>query len=160
MFSIKKFKLTWTQFIKKQCRYLQQDHLHIANLSEVKTHLQNSNPDIIFLPETGLHSDTAERDFAVLGHSPLITKHDNLGRRAHGIGVAYIRESFTCGRINPFEDTEQHFICSRIALIHSFAFVFSFFRPHTDGVKTLDAISDKDELTVSHYICVWPFSCP
>ena len=109
-----------------------------------------TNPSLLALSETGLDHSIPEQEFSLPGYSPLISKPDHLLRHGHGLGV-YIREGFPCGRDISYEVPNSPFMCFRVALLHSTAFIFTLYRPQDDGCSVIDHIADQIDKIYSDY---------
>ena len=121
-----------------------------TNLTSLKAFAINANPDFISLSETGLNPSIQNREFDIPGYHPLITKHDPQNRHGHGLGV-YVKEGFPCGRDASYEDADSPFMCFRLALLHSTAYIFTLYRPQTDGCDVIDKISSQiDKILAKH----------
>ena len=103
-----------------------------SNFESVEDYLRTASPHILSLCETGLDSCDTTGDLFIPGYFPIITKHDPLNRHGHGLGV-YVKEGFPCGRDLSHEDADSPYMCFRIALLHSTAYIFMLYRPQDDG---------------------------
>ena len=109
-----------------------------------------NSPSVMALCETGLDRSILEQDFTIPGYCPLISKPDHQHRKGHGLGV-YIKEGFPCGRDLRYEVTDSPYMCFRVALLHSTAFIFTLYRPHGDGCSVIDHIADQvDKIFTDH----------
>ena len=121
-----------------------------TNFTSVKAFAMNTSPHLISLSETGLDPSISNREFDIPGYHPLITKHDPLNRHGHGLGV-YVKEGFPCGRDTSHEDADSPYMCFRLALLHSTTFIFTLYRPQTDGCDVFEKIGSQiDKILVSY----------
>ena len=121
-----------------------------TNFPSVKAFAMNTSPHFIALSETGLDQSISNREFDIPGYCPLISKYDPLNRQGHGLGV-YVKEGFPCGRDTSHEDANSPFMCFRLALLHSTAFIFTLYRPQDDGCDVIDKIASQiDKILVSY----------
>ena len=119
-----------------------------SNLPELQTYLQQEVPDFMFLCETGHLDDTGLSQFKIDGYNDPIKKDDR--RHGHGLAV-YIKDGFPCSRATSFEDPSLPFMCFRVALLHTTAYIFTLYRPQTDGVAIFDCIAEKiDSILLAH----------
>ena len=120
------------------------------NMPDVEAFAMTNSPSVMALCETGLDGSISEQDFTIPGYCPLITKPDHQHRKGHGLGV-YIKEGFPCGRDLRYEVTDSPYMCFRVALLHSTAFIFTLYRPHGDGCSVIDHIADQvDKIFTDH----------
>ena len=121
-----------------------------CNFPEVESHLQETNPDLMFFSESGLNPSLSTEEFNIPGFSAMTTKHDPQNRHGHGL-CAYIKDGFPCGRDISQEDPDLPYMCFRVALVHSTSFIFALYRPQSDGVTVLERIGDKIDGILSEF---------
>ena len=121
-----------------------------TNFLSVKAYAQTMSPHLLTLSETGLDPSVSTRNFNIPGHCPLIVKHDQLNRHGHGLG-AYVREGLPCGRDLSHEDANSPYMCFRLALLHTTAFIFTLYRPQEDGCHVLDQIANQIDKILVEY---------
>ena len=107
-----------------------------TNFPSVKAFAMKESPHFISLSETGLNPAISNTEFSIPGYCPLITKHDPLNCHGHGLG-GYVKEGFPCGRDTSHEDIGSPYMCFRLALLHSTAFIFTLYRPQDDGCDVI-----------------------
>ena len=121
-----------------------------TNFPSVKAFAIKESPHFLALSETGLNPSISNTEFNIPGYCPLITKHDPLKRHGHGLGV-YVKEGFPCGRDTSHEDVDSPYMCFRLALLHSTAFIFTLYRPQDDGCAVIDKIASQiDKILANH----------
>ena len=113
-----------------------------SNFESVEEYVLNASPHMLALCETGLDSNDMTGHLYIPGYSPIIAKHDHLNRHGHGLGV-YVKEGFPCGRDLSHEDANSPYMCFRIALLHSTAFIFVLYRPQDDGCQVFESIASQ-----------------
>ena len=120
-----------------------------SNKPDVAAHLQEERPDFMSICETYDLSDAdVEKDFKFDGYNCPIKKDDHMGRHTHGL-LVYVKEGFPCSRDTTLEDPYLPYMCFRVALLHNTAFIFTLYRPQTDGVGIFDSIAGKIDSIMS-----------
>ena len=76
------------------------------------------------------------------GYNTLVTKHDQLNRHMHRLGI-YTKLGLPCARDPRYEVSDQPFMCIRVALVHTTAYIFFLYRPSNDNLAVVNNISDK-----------------
>ena len=61
----------------------------------------------------------------------------------------YVKEGFPCSRDTTLKDPYLPYMCFRVALLHNTAFIFTLYRPQTDGVGIFDSIAGKIDSIMS-----------
>ena len=119
-----------------------------SNLPELQSHIQQVKPDFMFVCETGHLDDMRLASVKVDGYNDPIKKDDS--RHGHGLAV-YVKNGFPCSRAASFEDPLLPYMCFRVALLHSTSFIFTLYRPQTDGVAIFDSIAERiDSILLAH----------
>ena len=117
-----------------------------SNFPELQSHILQTKPDVMFVCETRHLDDLGS--LRVDGYGDPIKKDDS--RQGHGL-AAYIKNDFPCSRASSYEDPSLPYMCFRVALLQSTAFIFTLYRPQTDGVAIFDSIAENiDSVLVDH----------
>ena len=112
-----------------------------SNFPELQSHILQTKPDVLFVCETGHLNDLGS--LRVDGYNDPTKKDDS--RHGHGLAI-YIKNDFPCSRASSYEDPSLPYMCFRVALLQSTAFIFTLYRPQTDGIAIFDSIAEKIDL--------------
>ena len=92
-----------------------------SNFIDCESFLESNSPDILALCETNLDDSIDSGNFSVRGYLPLIRKDSST--HMHGLAV-YVKEGLPFARDLSLENSEDSYLCFRLALLHSVPYFF------------------------------------
>ena len=117
-----------------------------SNFKDLEAFLLKNNPDIFALSESNLHDGILDSDFLVPGYLPIHRKDSG---HMHGLGV-YIQCNLPIARDLILEDSNESFMCFRLALMHSTTYIFFLYRsPSTPSCSVVEAVSSNIDKALS-----------
>ena len=96
-----------------------------SNLVDCEFFLESNCPDILALCETNLDDSIDSGNFSVRGYLPLIQKDSST--HMHGLPV-YVKEGLPFAWDLSLENSEDSYLCFRLALLHSVPYFFFLYR--------------------------------
>ena len=110
-----------------------------SNFVDCKSSLESNSPDIFSLCETNQDDSIDSGNCCVRGYLPLIRKDSST--HMHGLAV-YVKEGLPFARDLSLENSADSYLCFRVALLHSAAYFFFFYRSPSSPLCTVfDSIS-------------------
>ena len=96
-----------------------------SNFVDCESFLESNCPDILALCETNLDGSVDSGSFSVRGYLSLIRKDSTT--HMHGLAV-YVKEELPLARDVSLENSEDSYLCFRLALLHSVSYFFFLYR--------------------------------
>ena len=87
-----------------------------SNFVNCESFLESNSPDMLALCETDLDDSIDSGNFSARGFLPLIRKDSSTNM--HGFAV-YVKEGLPFARDLSLENSEDSYLCFRLALLHS-----------------------------------------
>ena len=134
-----------------------------SNFVDCESFLESNSPDILAPCETNLDDAIDSGNFSVRGYLPLIRKDSST--HMHGLAV-YVKEGLPFARDLSLANTEDSYLCFRLALLHSVSyFVFLYQSPSLSLCTVFDPISSNIDEVLSinpsaNVFCLWGLYCP
>ena len=97
-----------------------------SNFVDCEFFLRSNSPDIVALYETNLDDSIDSGNFFVRAYLPLIRKDSS--NHMHGLAV-YVKEELPFARDLSLKNSEDSYLCFRLALLHSMSYFFFLYRP-------------------------------
>ena len=92
-----------------------------SNFVDIESFLESNSPDIFALLETNLDDSTDSGNFSLKGYLSLIQKDSTT--HIHGLAV-YVKEGLCFVRDLSLQNSEDSYLCFRLALLHSVLLLF------------------------------------
>ena len=109
--------------------------------------LQSNSTEILALCETNLDDSIDSGNFFVRGYLPLIRKDS--GTHTHGLAVC-IKEELPFAHNLSLTNSEDSYLCFRLALLHSVSYFFFLYRsPSSSLCMVFDSISSNVDEVLS-----------
>ena len=110
-----------------------------SNFAYCESFLGSNFPDILALWETDLDESIGSGNFSVRGYLPLIPKDSTT--HMHGL-IVYVKDDLPFSLHVSLENSQDTYLCFRLALLHSVSYFFFHYRSPTSALWTVfDSIS-------------------
>ena len=96
-----------------------------SNFVDGESFLESNSPAILALCETNLDDSIDSGNFSVRGYLPLILKDSST--HMHGLAV-FVKEGLSFAWDLSLENSEDSYLCFRLALLHSVSYFFFLYR--------------------------------
>ena len=118
-----------------------------SNFVDCESFLESNSPAILALRETNLDDSIDSGNFSVRGYLPLIRKDSST--HMHGLAV-YLKEGLPFAWDLSLENSEDSYLCFRLALLHSVSYFFFPYRsPSSSFCTVFDSISSSIDEVLS-----------
>ena len=116
-----------------------------SNFVDCESFLESNSPDILALCETNLDDSIDSGSFSVRGYLSLIWKDSST--HMHGF-TGYVKEGLPFARDLSLENSEDSYLCFRLALLHSVSYFFFLYRSPSSSLCTVfdSILSNIDEV--------------
>ena len=118
-----------------------------SNFVDCESFHESNSPDILALCETNLDDSVNSGNFSVRSYLPLIRKDSST--HTHGLAV-YVKEGLPFTRNLSLENSEDSYLCFRLALLHSVSYFFFLYRSPSSALSSVfDSISSNIDQVLS-----------